>query len=216
MIGFVYEWTNKINSKKYIGSHGGSPDDAYIGSGVAFKNALKKHGIHNFQREILYVGEDYKNEEAKLLSELNAAKSKEYYNITNSACGASLPGQLNGMHGKKMSMASKQKISTTMKNAYANGTKKTNSTSILGSNNPMFGKSSHTNGIVKYAKQNTGKTYEEIHGEIAALLLRTKLSAAHAGKKQNWVIVACPHCKLTSRGPNMKRYHFDKCKSLSR
>lgn len=32
----------------------------------------------------------------------------------------------------------------------------------------------------------------------------------------NFIIVrTCPHCNLTGKGPNMLRYHFDNCKSLT-
>lgn len=37
---------------------------------------------------------------------------------------------------------------------------------------------------------------------------KDKLKAA----KEKLPVVSCPHCGLTSRGPNMKRYHFDNCK----
>lgn len=30
--------------------------------------------------------------------------------------------------------------------------------------------------------------------------------------KEKLPILYCPHCKLTGRGPNMNRYHFDNCK----
>jgi len=53
MIGFIYKWTNLINGKMYIGSHKGTIDDGYIGSGKYFNHALNKYGIENFTREIL-------------------------------------------------------------------------------------------------------------------------------------------------------------------
>lgn len=40
--GFVYKWTNRINGKMYIGSHAGTIDDGYVGSGRAFAAAIKK------------------------------------------------------------------------------------------------------------------------------------------------------------------------------
>jgi hypothetical protein len=39
-----------------------------------------------------------------------------------------------------------------------------------------------------------------------------KLSDAIKGKPL--VQSTCPHCNLTGRGGNMKRYHFDNCKTL--
>lgn len=39
---------------------------------------------------------------------------------------------------------------------------------------------------------------------------RTRLSAACKGKR---AIVTCPHCNLEGGGGNMRRYHFDKCRS---
>lgn len=208
---FVYEWTNAVNGKKYLGSHGGSPNDAYIGSGVAFKNAVKKYGLVKFTREILYVGADYTEIEELLLEQADAA-NKLYYNQTNKALGATLHGTKNGMYGKKHSQETLDRIANTLVRKYATGEKKTNSAAMRGENNPMCGRATHTYVVVARAKMNAGKTFEEIHGVAAAAILRQKLKTAHAGKKQKWISVTCPHCKLSSRGPNMTRYYFDKCK----
>ena len=53
MEGFVYKWTNKVNRKWYIGSHKGYPEDKYTAGGKLIKEAFKKYGIENFEREIL-------------------------------------------------------------------------------------------------------------------------------------------------------------------
>ena len=51
---FVYKTTNKINGRFYYGVHNTDDlNDGYLGSGVALKNAIKKYGIDNFEREIV-------------------------------------------------------------------------------------------------------------------------------------------------------------------
>ena len=59
--GFIYEWTNKLDGMKYIGSHKGTIDDGYTGSGKRFENARNKYGIENFERTILEYVEKEEN-----------------------------------------------------------------------------------------------------------------------------------------------------------
>lgn len=210
--GFVYEWINLVNSVKYIGSHAGHPDDGYIGSGLLFSRAVKKYGIENFKRTILYEGENFRAEEERFLKLVDAANSDEYYNLKNQALGGTFIGEANGMFGRKMSEKSKKQISETLKRKYKEGTKKSNSEKMRGENNPMFGKTDHCQNLVAKSKANAGKSFEEIHGEERGLELRQKLSKAQTGKKHNLKHVKCPHCLTEGSGPNMTRYHFDKCK----
>ncbi len=86
-IGFIYLWENTVNQKKYIGLHVGKVDDGYIGSGTYFQNAIKKYGIENFKRQILYFEptstQSLYQKEYEIINEFNAVKSSEYYNQTN-------------------------------------------------------------------------------------------------------------------------------------
>lgn len=90
--GFIYEWTNNINGKKYIGSHAGTIDDGYVGSGKVFQRAVKKHGLENFTRSIIeYVEiEDRQyllGREKFHLDKVNAYYSDDYYNVAKDVIG---------------------------------------------------------------------------------------------------------------------------------
>ena len=54
----IYRITNKVNGNTYIGQHmytnEADPMGKYKGSGLLLKKAYKKHGLENFETEILY------------------------------------------------------------------------------------------------------------------------------------------------------------------
>lgn len=90
--GFVYQWTNTLNNKKYIGKHKGQISDGYTGQGKIFIKAVKKYGIDSFIRNILEVV--YEQSESKLqerekywLDFYQVTKSDEFYNISAVSSG---------------------------------------------------------------------------------------------------------------------------------
>jgi len=55
MFYLVYKITNTVNNKIYIGCHKTKDkNDGYFGSGKYLKNAINKHGIDKFIKEILF------------------------------------------------------------------------------------------------------------------------------------------------------------------
>ena len=51
----VYKTTNTINGKFYIGAHRTeNPNDGYLGSGKALRNAIRKYGRAAFVKEVLF------------------------------------------------------------------------------------------------------------------------------------------------------------------
>jgi len=97
-VGFVYQWTNQKNQKKYIGSHCGKDDDGYIGSGKYFLRAFNKN-TDRFVRTILeYVQGGVKELKAReqhyLDSVDNIVNNKQYYNVSPNATGGYNHGHL--------------------------------------------------------------------------------------------------------------------------
>ena len=55
----VYETTNNVNGKTYIGVHKTNVvNDSYLGSGKLIKAAIAKHGTENFSKQVLFCYDD--------------------------------------------------------------------------------------------------------------------------------------------------------------
>lgn len=67
----IYKITNNVNGKTYTGMHKtDNLNDGYMGSGKLIQRAVKKHGIENFKKEILFIfdnEEDMKNKEKEVV-----------------------------------------------------------------------------------------------------------------------------------------------------
>lgn len=119
--GFIYETTNLINGKKYIGSHVrtqniNDPDDSwYLGSGVYLSHAIDKYGKENFSRVILEEAdneEDLTRLESLYLNSVDAANNPMYYNLTNSSYQKGILGMKHAQESRyKMSEHNAVKIS---------------------------------------------------------------------------------------------------------
>jgi len=94
----IYQVTNLINDKTYIGKHQTmKPNDSYYGSGVAIKNAIKKYGKKNFKKEILFIfdsEEEMNKKEEELVTEEYFSRSDNYNAGPGGEGGAHFKGEL--------------------------------------------------------------------------------------------------------------------------
>ena len=90
---YIYEITNNINGKKYIGKRVTKKDinkDDYMGSGLLLEKAKFKYGIENFSKQILEICNS-KNQlserEIYYISLVDAPKNPMYYNVASGGEG---------------------------------------------------------------------------------------------------------------------------------
>jgi len=80
----VYKTTNIVNGKIYVGFHKTlNLNDDYLGSGKIFKRAIKKYGVENFKKTILFIfdtAEEMFKKESKIVDRL-FVESNNTYNI---------------------------------------------------------------------------------------------------------------------------------------
>lgn len=86
----LYQTTNLVNGKIYIGKHEtDNLDDGYMGSGYLLKKAIKKYGIENFTFRVLIFL--HNREELNLLEESVVTQEfcarKDTYNINTGGNG---------------------------------------------------------------------------------------------------------------------------------
>ena len=83
--GFIYVTTNLINGKKYLGQKKFDRKwKEYIGSGQAFRSAVRKYGKENFTREIIcicYSADELNDVEYELSVLLDVVQSNDWYNL---------------------------------------------------------------------------------------------------------------------------------------
>lgn len=163
----IYMIVNKINNKIYIGKHSTkNPYDDYMGSGKAINAAIKKYGLENFEKTILYC---FDSEDKAYLKESEIVdetfvKRSDTYNMKcggKGLCSYDMLGEKNHMYGKQRSEECKLKQSKTMKGRYS------------GEKNPMYGRTkekhprygkSHSQDIKnKISKSKKGIVFSEEH-----------------------------------------------------
>lgn len=100
----MYQITNKIDGKIYIGVHKTKDlDDIYMGSGTYLKRVQKKYGVENFEKTILKFfdnAEDMFKEEAEIVNSEFLLR-EDVYNLAKGGRGGNhLPIEQSIYYGK--------------------------------------------------------------------------------------------------------------------
>lgn len=113
MAFLLYQITNLTNGHYYIGAHEGEPDDAYFGSGIILKKAIRKYGLTQFRKDILA-----ELPTKKLMYALEAAVVNEEFVARPDTYNCRTGGQVEWTH----SSASRKKMSGSQKRRFSNPT----------------------------------------------------------------------------------------------
>lgn len=108
MFYYMYQITNLVNGKIYVGVHKTkSLDDGYMGSGKIIRSAIVKHGISNFSKVILEYFEDSKSMYAKEKEVVNEEflLREDVYNLRRGGHGGFDHINKNDLHYKGYSSA---------------------------------------------------------------------------------------------------------------
>jgi group I intron endonuclease len=201
--GFIYIWFDSESKKYYIGSHKGTVEDGYTGSGLLFKKAYSKRP-EKFKRRILeYVleKENIIERENYWLSMINPNDlGKKYYNLKKVAAGGDIVSTLSPearqQHAEKSSTASKKYWSsiteeereTRRKTCFGGNkfdrsymTEKNRKNKKFGKDNHFYGKTHSQENIEKTRKLHSGNKYRL--GSILSEESKRKISENNANRK---------------------------------
>lgn len=214
MTGFVYQWTHIDSGRCYIGSHGGSLDDGYIGSGLHFTRAFLKYGKEAFTRDILYQGSNYRAVEEAVLQHLDAASDPKYFNLSNVASGfdndAVVECTVCGKIGKAAGM---------WRWHFEHCGRIDRITRTVESTCTVCGKTGDGPAFRFHHFENCGKLdrYQQATctkcGKNDKAVTINRWHNERCGKSRYLGVQAeCPHCGKIGQRQGMGKHHFDNCK----
>lgn len=198
MLYIVYQTTNNVNNKIYVGVHKVKKGyDSYIGSGTALNLAIKKYGRHNFSRQTLFEFWERKEaylKEAEIVTS-DFVKRGDTYNIATGGIGGRTHSEetkkkiSEGNKGKVLPERQKALISKSRKE-YCNSLEgqKALSAQNSGKSNPFYGKTHSKEHRARISRLNRRKRKPCI---IDGIIYDSRKSAAKSlevseGTISNW------------------------------
>jgi len=199
MYYYVYEIKCLVNGKIYIGAHKTSDiNDGYIGSGNLIKSAMKKYGVHNFEKRIVKFFDTEKemfDYEAEIVNE-DFLKRNDVYNLSL--------GGLGGDRSKFISEDTRLKRSERFK----------------GQGNPFYGEQHSPETRLKISQKLLEKDEEWRRNNASNAGSKnlgkkrseeSRLNYSKAAKERN--LYTCEYCGKQGQYNSMIGYHGEKCRS---
>lgn len=209
----IYETTNLVDGKKYIGKHATNKiDDDYLGSGIYLKRAIRKYGKDNFSKKILFEcnsEEEMNQKEIQIIND-GIVNDSMYYNLAYGGQGGVIV--LKKEHPlyeetcKKIS-ESKFKNSTQI----SEYVKELHREKKVG----MYGKKQSEYQKETVSKLLKGKKQTEEHKKNHKKALQKTFSDpnyVHPNSGRKKKTKECVYCKRYVDYGNFARYHGEKCK----
>ncbi len=207
IIHTIYKFVNTINGKVYIGFDSKWPNRIIVhkssskNQDTKFYRAIRKYGWDKFEYSVIYQSYD-KDHTLKVMENYFINEYDSFHNGYNSTLGG------DGVLGLIHSENAKRNIS--MKNKI-----------------PKPQTAEHVKNRINSKKKNLllgiTKQYIPTEEHRKKISIKTKgvpkpMTDEHKKNlrchKNNSMKVECPHCKKIGQLTNMKRWHFDKCKSI--
>ncbi len=200
MIYTIYKSVNTKNGKTYIGFDSKWPNrktvhkSSYQTGNTKFYRAIRKYGWNTFEWHPIYQSKD-KEHTLRTMENFFITEYNSFVEGYNSTLGG------DGCFGMILSEEAKKQIS--IKNKIPKPQTKEHiqkrADAIRGRKNGPLSEEHKLK--ISLSSKGTSKTFSEEH---------KKNLKCHSN---NSTTVSCPHCNKTGQLTNMKRWHFDKCKS---
>lgn len=202
MFYYLYQITNLVNNKIYVGVHKtNNIDDSYMGSGKVIKNAIIKYGYDNFKKEILEsfnTSEDMYEKEKDVVN-LEFLTREDTYNLRQGGFGGF--DYINASGIPKM-LGKKHTPETKSKQGHIKSDEE-----LLQLSSRMVGNDFNPKLKVKGSEHPAfGKPKTQTHKE--------KLSECNLGIKHKTIV--CIHCGKIGGERAIKRWHKDCGSSLNK
>lgn len=165
---YIYEITNNINGKKYIGKRVTKKDinkDDYMGSGLLLEKAKLKYGIENFSKQILEICNS-KNQlserEIYYISLVDAPKNPMYYNVASGGEGGNTYAgkTIDELEDIKRKIQENRKFNGHTEEAKAKISEK-KIKNYCKENHPLYGKHHSEETKRKLSEKNKGQVFSE-------------------------------------------------------